>query len=259
MGERYPYLTWTGRSYAVQTPLVDGAEIGEALGAITVYGHHEQMEEDVELQATLHRLQGVSEQFAVAVVFPDSEGELPETPVPYVYADTSWQPATLGELIEGLNLEEFMDFGIVYDGDDHHVMYEVPDADIWALMLTDRTLENVHDESRLSTKGYGNHLISVSVNIRELGYWNISLSVTDAGYLFTNIGSTGKAFYLGEGRANEIAAVLAGYERIEQPGDVSLPEVPTPEDEPWYEAVEEEPTPVLPDEGATTAPYDPRA
>ena len=256
-GEQYTWLTHNGKTYESQTPLTAGAELGDPLGEITVYGYNAQAKEVVQMQATLHRLRGVSEQFAVAVAFPDTQGDKPETPQPYVYIDPFWQPETLGEMIDALNLEQFMSFGIVYDGQDSNIMYDVPSEDVWQIMLCDRDLVNVYDKGVLSEQ-LAHPLIRASVYIRALGYWNISLEVTDAGYLSTNIGSTGKAFYIGEDKAAEMIAALTSYERIEtyneQPSD------PLEPDEQVYNDVEDESIPTEPgNEGATTGPYDPRA
>lgn len=254
-GEQYPYLTWDGREYSSQTPLTDGAELGEALGEITVRGYNEQAEKDVEMQATLHRLRGVSEQFAVAVAFPDTQGDKLETPQPYVYIDSSWRPETLGEMIDALNLEQFMSFGIVYAGENDMVMYDVPSEDVWELMIFDRSLVNVYDQEEASKDGYGSRLIRASVYARALGYWNISLALTDQGYMTTNIGSTGKAFYIGKDKVAEIISVIETYERTEnyvwdpakEPNGPGQNAVPEPEPG----------TPI--GDGATTLPYDPRA
>ena len=45
--------------------------------------------------------------------------------------------------------------------------------------------------------------ISISVDIPLLGYKNISVSLTDKGYMLTNILDTGKGFYIGEDKVKE--------------------------------------------------------
>ena len=157
--------------------------------------------------------------------------------------------------IDALNLEQFMSFGIVYAGENDMVMYDVPSEDVWELMIFDRSLVNVYDQEEASKDGYGSRLIRASVYARALGYWNISLSLTDRGYMTTNIGSTGKAFYIGKDKVAEIISVIETYERTENyvwdpakepngPGQNAVPE-PEPGTPIGY--------------GATTLPYDPRA
>ena len=45
--------------------------------------------------------------------------------------------------------------------------------------------------------------IDISVNIPILGYEKISISLTDKGYLLTNILDTGKGFYIGKDKVQE--------------------------------------------------------
>ena len=68
------------------------------------------------------------------------------------------------------------------------------------MLLSDRELKNVKDYDSMN---FGKELISVSINIELLGYENISLAVTDEGYVTTNILATGKAFYIGKEKAEE--------------------------------------------------------
>ena len=65
------------------------------------------------------------------------------------------------------------------------------------MLLSDTTLENVYDDREM----YVSHM-GISVDIPLLGYENISLSVTEEGYLTTNILDTGKAFYIGKDKVN---------------------------------------------------------
>ena len=67
------------------------------------------------------------------------------------------------------------------------------------MLLSDRELKNVKDYDSMN---FGKELISVSINI-ELLYRNISLAVTEDGYLTTNILDTGKAFFIGKEKAEE--------------------------------------------------------
>ena len=245
LAEQYTDLQYNGRSYSSQWCTTEPQLLDGALGEVTVRGYDEIEDEQHQTRATLYRLRGVDEAFAVAVVHA-TDGS--EEALPVVFVDTSWRPATLGELIDGLNLRELMSFGTVY-GEDHTMYEDVPDEVIWELMLSDTDLENVYSEQQLGTSGYGQRLMSASVYITALGYRNISLAVTDAGYLKTNIGSTGKAFYIGEERCAQIVSYIERhYEGVayESAVDNSVAE-------PEVEMTPQE------DQGATTPSYDPRA
>lgn len=246
-GEQYTEFSYAGQCYTTQAvPLDDMDMLGEQLGEVTLRGYDEIKQQPHELQATVCRLVDVSEEFALAVCPPAHEGE---DAIPYVFVNTSYRPATLGDMINDLNLEALMSFGWVYGDDGGHVVYEdVPDEVIWEWMLSDRTVENVYDEQMLSQMGYGRRTMSVSVYIPALGYRNISLAVTDLGYLTSNIGSTGKAFYIGTERAEAIR------QYIEQHYECVLIETHT--------AIMEESPAQSSDShtssGEVTLPYDPR-
>lgn len=243
IAERYTDLSYGGRSYSSQWCPTEPELLGESLGEVTVRGYDEFQDQVHEITATLYRMRGVTEEFALAVTYP-SDGT--EDALPVVFVNTSWQPRTLGELIDGLNLRELMSFGTVYGED--HTMYDVPDAVIWELMLSDTDLENVYSEQQLSTTGYGRRVMSASVYISALGYRNISLAVTDAGYLKTNIGSTGKAFYIGTERCAQIVShIESHYEGVAYESALG-------------DTVEEPEVEMTPQEGegASTPAYDPR-
>ncbi len=245
LAEQYTDLTYDGRHYSSQWCTTDPELLGEVLGEITVRGYDEIKDETHEVTATLYRLAGVTEQFALAVVHP-TDGT--EDALPVVFIDSSWRPATLGELIDGLALESLMSFGTVYSGDNRTMYEDVPDRVIWDLMLSQRDVVNVYDEAALATHPYGQKLMGASVYISALGYRNISLAVTDAGYLTTNIGSTGKAFYIGEERAAEIATYIETHYEGEAYKSVQHEAVEEPEPGTW------EPS----GGGASTPSYNPR-
>ena len=55
--------------------------------------------------------------------------------------------------------------------------------------------------------------MEISVDIPILGYRNISCSLTEEGYLVTNILDTGKAFFIGKEKVQEfVNYIIANYE-----------------------------------------------
>lgn len=200
--QRYAGFVFDGREYSTQGVAAVESLCGERLGETVAVGYDwSNNNQKKTAKAAVYAIKGVSVEFAVALRF--------ETGETYVYADTTYYPETLGDLIDDLGLETLMTFGDVYTGGNDYVYHNVPDDVIWELMLADRTLKNVYDQEHLGVGEYGRSLASVSVDIEALGYRNISLSVTDTGYLKTNIGSTGKAFFIGVERAEQIARHIA--------------------------------------------------
>ena len=92
------------------------------------------------------------------------------------------------------------------------------------MLLDDLTAKNVdnYDSMNFFNK------MSINVFIPVLGYENISLSVTEDGYITTNILDTGKAFYIGEDKTDMFIEYVLnncqGYEIIYIQDDEGIPE-----------------------------------
>lgn len=142
----------------------------------------------------------------------------------YVAINTSYRPTTLENFMNDLNLKEIVSFGTVYydyfstdkDGNKHYESIEFPDVNndiIWEMLFDDLSVENVHDD-----KTYHSPIMGISVDIPLLGYKNISVSVSEDGYLTTNILGTGKTFYIGkekvESFVNYIIENYNGYKTV---------------------------------------------
>ena len=141
-----------------------------------------------------------------------------------------YRPATLKDFIDDLNLTETLSFGSIYyewmqeNGEIAHIEFKnLNDAVVWNMLLSDTSLECVEFS--------GNDILingmSISVSIPLLGYENISLGVTENGYLTTNILNTGKAFFIGAKKAQMFMEYVIenceGYEIVYIEGDI-LPE-----------------------------------
>lgn len=131
----------------------------------------------------------------------------------YVYVNSYYKPKTLGEFMNDLNLKEITSFGTIYynywDEDaEENINIEFYDVDneiIWQKLFNNLNLENIYSDNDTAkyTSERFSQSISISVDIPLLGYKNISVSLTDKGYLLTNILDTGKGFYIGEDKVQE--------------------------------------------------------
>ena len=126
----------------------------------------------------------------------------------YPARNFGYTPDTLGQFIDDLSLRENLTVGKVhYDyrdekGNFHSTTYIHLSAEtVWSLLLDDTTLQNVYDQQKMYPQ-----LVGIAIDVPILGHRNISLAVTEDGYLTTNILDTGKAFFIGEEKA---AAFLA--------------------------------------------------
>lgn len=149
----------------------------------------------------------------------------------YVYVNSHYKPATLGEFMDDLRLKENTYFGTIHynyweknaEGNKeykHIEFYNVDNSMIWQMLFDNRNLENIYSDNDIGkyTSEKFSQNISIGVNIKLLGYENISVSLTDKGYLLTNILDTGKGFYIGEDKVQEFLNYIKenydGYEII---------------------------------------------
>jgi hypothetical protein len=184
-------------------------EVGELIGAATARGYDSYENKEYATDCEIYALQGISSECAVAVKVAGDEGYYP-------FKNPYYEPATLGDLIDGLNLREHLVFNRIhydYFEDGVYVMsvYTLPDyAVLWDLLLADTAAKYEPDML------LGASLMGVSIDVKVVGYRNISLAVNDQGYLLTNILDSGKVFYIGEDRVQAfVDYVLANGTRTD--------------------------------------------
>lgn len=134
----------------------------------------------------------------------------------YVCINTYYKPKTLGNFMEDLNLKDIVCFGTIYynyfdtdeKGNKNYEKIEFLDVDnnvIWEMLFDDTSIENVHKDSV-----HHNSLMEISVSIPLFGYENVSVAVSEDGYLTTNIFETGKTFYIGEEKVEKFKSYIIG-------------------------------------------------
>ena len=177
------------------------------LGVYTAHGLDEINQKRYTKSAKVYSVKDISSECVVAVKF-DAVEEY------YIYINAHYTPNTLGELIEKVNLKQIVSFGDVSFNyseifedtyiNEKVVFSNVSDEAIWQNLLSDTELKNVHSDEEF----YGPSVISVGVNIELLGYKNISIWISEGGYMHTNILDTGKTFYIGEKKLEEFRDYL---------------------------------------------------
>lgn len=223
VSEKYIFMNFNGKLYDSRIAKLQPGQIGDSLGKTEIYGIDFYTEEKHYINGDVYTLDGISENCALAVKIEGEEDF-------FAYVNSYYKPDTLGQFIYDLNLRENMDFGSVWYYVEKSGKYttiefvDVPSSAVWDMLLSDLSIENVKD--------YDSHMfinkISISVNIPVLGYKNISLGVTEDGYLTTNILATGKAFFIGENKAKDFEKYITencqGYEIVYTGTDTSVPE-----------------------------------
>ena len=198
--QKFPYLSFNGYEYSTADKVIPEDKVGKKITSTTLTGTDRYTGKTYAINADIYGIAGISKNCAVSLKF-EGYDEL------YVCRNSGYRPETLGQLTDDLNLKNTLTFGKAYatiqKDKNSYAQTEYSGLDgekVWEMLFSDRNLKNVKDYDSMN---FGKELISVSINIELLGYENISLTVTEDGYLTTNILGTGKAFFIGKEKAEE--------------------------------------------------------
>jgi len=189
--------------YSTAATWIDSSMVGEPIIEAIAYGYDIYTDTEYKMDVTLYFINGISPEAAVAVSYDGFEGQYA------VYTDHWYYPETLGDFIEALSLKENLTFGNLSHywheyGSFAGRIYEVNDPDvIWGMLLSDGTLQNLANEVSDEELSEYKEFMTVSVSVDILGISNVALTVTEDGYLHTNILATRKVFFIGEKKAHE--------------------------------------------------------
>ena len=221
ISQQFYEVEYNGSKYTSKITKVSNNNILSNIGNATLTGYDTYTETAYSKKGDLFSIKDISEKCAIAVKF---EGDTDY----YVYVNSYYRPKTLGEFIEDLNLKENISFGTVYynywdknkEENINIEFYDVDNETIWKKLFNNLDLENIYsdnDTSKYTSEKFSTS-IEISVDIELLGYKNISVRLTDKGYLLTNILDTGKGFYIGEEKVQEFLNYLKenydGYQII---------------------------------------------
>lgn len=106
----------------------------------------------------------------------------------YIFANSNYSPATLGEFMEDLNLKDIASFGYIY--------YSAPSTD------ENKTYDIIEFTNAYNDENYFNEIYAptmrIYMDIPFLGYEEAEISVRPNGYITTGLFGTSKIFYIGE-------------------------------------------------------------
>ena len=200
--QKFPEVPYGAATYSVYYP-IDPANVGDELTTVTATGQDVYTDTYHTIRVTLYRLADIAPQCAVAVRYEGDNA--------YYSAVATWyQPLTLGEFLEGLQLEKYGVFGSVQwdylaDGIRHYRTYSgIGKEAVFDLLLDDPALPNVYDDEQWFVND-----ITISVDLPILGLKNpVVITLSEDGYLFTNILGCGKTFYIGTERLKAFMAYV---------------------------------------------------
>lgn len=196
--EKFPEAEISSEHFSGRNKTLPGGKIGGKISALTLTGRDEITGKAYTSKAEAFEIKGISPACAAAVKFSGTNEY-------YVYINPYYQPETLGQFIADLDLKNTLTVGTVYEnrfnGKKEYITAEYTGLtvqEVFDRLLNDAELPAVKN---FDSKFFGSDLIGISINIELLGYENISLAVTEEGYITTNILDTGKAFFIGREKA----------------------------------------------------------
>lgn len=217
--QQYTELEWDSLLYSTAQTAYDG-DPGDLVGKGTVVGRDD---ENVlqSAECSIYQMKGIVPEAAVLVEFAKEPGQF------YVYENSSYYPDTLGEFLTALNLKENLHFNDTIYWEN----YTRPDGKLATIEFTGADPEKLWEflfsetEAGIEKEYYfdpafieDRPVLGFSVDVPVLGSYNISVAVTENGYLTTNILSTGKAFYIGKDRVQAVLDYVTencqGYELV---------------------------------------------
>ena len=206
ISQQFNEVEYNNSRYSSRITKISNNNILKNIGNATLTGYDTYTETTYNKKAELYSIKDIEEKCAIAIKF---EGDTDY----YVYVNSYYRPTTLGEFTKDLSLEKIISFGTIYynywdedlQEDINVEFYGVDNKIIWQKLFNNKNLENIYSDNDTEkyTSERFSQSIGISVDIPLLGYKNISVSLTDKGYLLTNILDTGKGFYIGEDKVQE--------------------------------------------------------
>lgn len=202
--EKFPTVKINGTEYSVANRPIPSDKIGNSITRLTVLGRDEYTNSEYAANAEIYEIKGISAECAAAVKY-EGDGKY------YVCRNSRYKPETLGQFMNDLSLKENLTF-VSFSGTQMKngkvicdVEYTNVDKEkVWKLLFSDTAAKAVKDYDSMNFE----RAADIGIDLRLLGYENISLAVTPDGYLTTNILDTGKAFYIGKPAAEKFLSYL---------------------------------------------------
>jgi hypothetical protein len=206
-------------SYTVHDITVDKGMVEECLEDVNLHGYDIYTETGYDIVGKVYRIKGINPHCAVALQYPDRTDFFPAV-------CSKYYPATLGQFIRDLNLREHLRVGTVYhsyrdaDGTFHDKEYAGLTVEkVWEMLLSDDALSNEYDEENWQRQW--NNKISIRIDMPLLGYHNISISLSEEGYLRTNLLDTEKLFHIGKGKVDAFMAYVEENCRLQKDDELT--------------------------------------
>ena len=202
--EKYTEMLIDGEKYSSRSSYYGGEvlanQIGKKLADAECSGYDIYEDKSYKIACEAFEIIGVDSNRIVAVKYYDNEGY-------YAFIkDEHEAPATLGELIDALNLTENVKLNsFYYDSYDNenYALSNEKSAELWDIIKKYANAPICSDEAYRDSYS-ANTKISFSLNSSTLGVYNLSFAFTENGYLRTNIENYGYIYNISKVAVEEI-------------------------------------------------------
>lgn len=210
--QKFPEFSWNDDMYRLQNAGISPEYVGDEEADISLSGYDIYTDTQYFITAYLHKIANISEKCAVAVRFKNNDNY-------YIYINNDYRPATLGELIEKLDLENTISFNHVYLKDNFSTLSEqVNQSEVISFLTENRDCRCISDDFSYKK------LITFGTNIKLLGVFSKFITISDNGYLITNILEWRYNFYIGEDKANQFCEMFGEIPETSDNTSSSFPE-----------------------------------
>lgn len=207
ISQQFSEVNYNNNRYSSRTTKIERDKIGNKIGTAILTGYDTYTKTSYNKNGDIYSVNDLSQKCVIAVQFENDSDY-------YVYVNSYYKPTTLGEFMEDLNLKNIVSFGTIhYNYWNKNLecnmeyskieFYNVDNNIIWQMLFNDVNLKNIYSDNDTGIHTSENYSIEIGVDIPLLEYKNISVSLTDKGYLITNILDSGKAFYIGESKVQD--------------------------------------------------------
>ena len=205
--EKYTSMLINGEKYSARSSYYGGEvfanQIGKKLADAECSGYDVYDDKTYTTSCEAFEIIGVDSNRIVAVRYNGYDGY-------YAFIKDEHQaPATLGELIDALNLTENIKLNSLYcdcdnDGNDENYALSIESsAELWNIIKKYASAPICSDEAYRDSYN-SNKKISFSLNSSTLGAYNLSFAFTESGYLRTNIENYGYIYNISKEAVEEI-------------------------------------------------------
>lgn len=165
--------------------------VDKEIGAVEMIGQDYYSGEIRKVTAKAYSIKGVNTECAISVKFNETDKYA------YTYINPMYTPDTLGEMLTDLDFRNKVVMGVVYQEiDSDTIAFEELTGDkMWEILFSDTSLVNEPED-----KEVGVEVMSVSLTSQTFGIDSMpkTLTLTEDGYMWTNILETRKCFYIGK-------------------------------------------------------------